>query len=681
MPYTVISDFRLGLDARRSALTSPPGSLASLVNGHITAGGEIEKRKAWVRTALPSNCYGLESTVVDGVVRLTVFGSVAEGDLDAELPANVTYQQLTHPDTPAAVMAAVVHSCVYNGLAFVIADFGADGIVSFYDGTAVDDLSPGRLAAILADADALAAYFAGLIDELDDYTATATDGTVTITGPTGRTFSLLADNEGSVCTEPLDTDPPTVSGVTVTSLIVNASVTPDHGLTDNLYLYYDATPDGSTTGDSFVGTAVDTPVVWDVIAAVGAGVIKGGYELAFKVSTSGGDTYTTISIEADVVYGTTGTKHISLALSDFTLMAGPPAYYLAFVTLDADPLVSDPTIIPTLFSSGTAPVSGSIPQSQFDVTAVEASGTITIDNVIVDEGGANETELLDGAVTATADDPAATATAIAASIVAAGNNFTATAVNRTVVIRATANYATWNGKSVVVKTTGGIAIGKCALNFSLLPGSATLPTWDNLTVDGADILGSQVVGATSLTASVQSVADTINAYQAEYVAVAVNATLYLSKVNTSSKDQPLSVAVTGSNFLVTGDPGGYGGTGGGAGLITVVVTPSAAQGVMTISQKGFRKAEWETPELTSRVSGGLPPYSYQWQFTDGFTPSTAPLNFDATCEPLSPAAAASKFRFTANTNTPTVGAARKAQLRVVDNLNNVGLSQIVDVYL
>lgn len=48
MPYFTITDFAAGLDLRRSSLTAPAGTLRSMVNCHVTPGGEIEKRGAFV---------------------------------------------------------------------------------------------------------------------------------------------------------------------------------------------------------------------------------------------------------------------------------------------------------------------------------------------------------------------------------------------------------------------------------------------------------------------------------------------------------------------------------------------------------------------------------------------------------------------------------------------------------
>lgn len=51
MPYFTVTDFAAGLDLRRNTLTAPAGTLRSLKNAHITPGGEIEKRFAFVKLA------------------------------------------------------------------------------------------------------------------------------------------------------------------------------------------------------------------------------------------------------------------------------------------------------------------------------------------------------------------------------------------------------------------------------------------------------------------------------------------------------------------------------------------------------------------------------------------------------------------------------------------------------
>lgn len=64
MPDIFVSDFRLGLDVRRSILTAEPGSLYQLDNAVITPGGEVQKCKSFVLVAtLPAGqTQGLHGT-------------------------------------------------------------------------------------------------------------------------------------------------------------------------------------------------------------------------------------------------------------------------------------------------------------------------------------------------------------------------------------------------------------------------------------------------------------------------------------------------------------------------------------------------------------------------------------------------------------------------------------------
>lgn len=58
-----IGNFKFGLDARKSELTSVPGTLVQAENGHINEGAEFEKRKAFVlQGTLPHGCFGLQET-------------------------------------------------------------------------------------------------------------------------------------------------------------------------------------------------------------------------------------------------------------------------------------------------------------------------------------------------------------------------------------------------------------------------------------------------------------------------------------------------------------------------------------------------------------------------------------------------------------------------------------------
>lgn len=79
MAYVIVENFKGGLDTRRSVLASAPGTMSKAENVHITRGGELEKRKAFVAidTGVDTEhqhpfegTYGMESTG-DGVTVFT----------------------------------------------------------------------------------------------------------------------------------------------------------------------------------------------------------------------------------------------------------------------------------------------------------------------------------------------------------------------------------------------------------------------------------------------------------------------------------------------------------------------------------------------------------------------------------------------------------------------------------
>lgn len=51
MPYLAIDDFKAGLDTRKSVLTAPAGSLTILQNAAVSPGGEIQKRRGFIKVA------------------------------------------------------------------------------------------------------------------------------------------------------------------------------------------------------------------------------------------------------------------------------------------------------------------------------------------------------------------------------------------------------------------------------------------------------------------------------------------------------------------------------------------------------------------------------------------------------------------------------------------------------
>jgi hypothetical protein len=81
--YYEIKDFAAGVDLRKSPITAPAGTLRTLTNAHVTAGGEIEKRSSFRHRgdATPGS-FGLVS--IDGLLYTLTYGGsfIAAGGIN-----------------------------------------------------------------------------------------------------------------------------------------------------------------------------------------------------------------------------------------------------------------------------------------------------------------------------------------------------------------------------------------------------------------------------------------------------------------------------------------------------------------------------------------------------------------------------------------------------------------------
>jgi len=125
-----------GVDRTRPRYALPAGSIWSGINGHITRGGDFEKRKAFVaKYSLPTGTLGLQKTSAG----LYVFGHAAS----PSMPTGVSYQRLEHPGGTGTAMTKLLSSDLYNGKIYAIAEYADDSIHHFYDGTVVADWQNG----------------------------------------------------------------------------------------------------------------------------------------------------------------------------------------------------------------------------------------------------------------------------------------------------------------------------------------------------------------------------------------------------------------------------------------------------------------------------------------------------------------------------------------------------------
>ena len=182
MAYTVVTDFKYGMDRRRERAAGTPGTLWVGKNVQISRGGDIQRAKKMVaKYTLPANTFGLGS--LRG--QLYVFGSVES----PTMPVGVQYQRLQAADTSAA-MVEVLDVDNYDGAFYVIARFANGEVHHFEDGNRVTQWD--TVAATSLDLQTIASYLADLIDADADVSASAVGVVITITArEAGTVFTAL----------------------------------------------------------------------------------------------------------------------------------------------------------------------------------------------------------------------------------------------------------------------------------------------------------------------------------------------------------------------------------------------------------------------------------------------------------------------------------------------------------
>ena len=181
MAYVLVEDFRGGLDTRRTVVTSVPGTLVELTNGHLTRGGEIEKRRAFVKVCdLPSGTHGLAAAAG----QIYVFGGAAKARLTfpSDTPNNLNYIQFEHPDATPEDMTKMLGADFFNGKVYGAAQYADGRIYHYWEGqddstvtppNRIDDWFDGRA----RTSTTLSRPSSGVV---------AATGTVTITGGTAN---------------------------------------------------------------------------------------------------------------------------------------------------------------------------------------------------------------------------------------------------------------------------------------------------------------------------------------------------------------------------------------------------------------------------------------------------------------------------------------------------------------
>lgn len=183
MAYLLVDNFRAGMDRRNKRISGKAGTLWTGKNGHITRGGDWERRKKFVNTfTLPTGTTkGLATT--NG--QLFVFGASAT---PGTIPVGVTYQRLQHPSSGSAVITRILSVTLFSGKIYAIAEFDDGNVYHYYDGVRVTAWD--AVSATIASNNAVASALATKIDLNASVSATALSNVVTITASVpGVTFT------------------------------------------------------------------------------------------------------------------------------------------------------------------------------------------------------------------------------------------------------------------------------------------------------------------------------------------------------------------------------------------------------------------------------------------------------------------------------------------------------------
>lgn len=194
-----IQNFGRGLDTRRDVLTTQPGALVQLENGHINPGGEIEKRKAFVQysaliddsTGDPTRLFGLVGTT-NG---LTTF-------VDADGPITVTGLYVRRQPLPNGIdenLMGINDAKVFGGLDWVAAVYSGGYTLDYYNNLIVEDFIEGLQyysdtgvpANVATGYGTLVNYYNTQNNITYPYTSVnSSSGVIDISGPVGQEYTL-----------------------------------------------------------------------------------------------------------------------------------------------------------------------------------------------------------------------------------------------------------------------------------------------------------------------------------------------------------------------------------------------------------------------------------------------------------------------------------------------------------
>lgn len=169
------------------------GTAWTIKNGHISRGGDIQRRKKFVKQngSFPASTSGLYT------INETLYTTGYDAAQAANVPPGITHILTQHP-TPATAIERTLDAEGFDGKLYTIIEFVDGNIYHYYDGARVTDWD--TLAASIGSNNALAAALAKAIDKSPAVSATSSGAVITITSSfpgTAFTIAQSTVNNGS----------------------------------------------------------------------------------------------------------------------------------------------------------------------------------------------------------------------------------------------------------------------------------------------------------------------------------------------------------------------------------------------------------------------------------------------------------------------------------------------------
>lgn len=194
MAYIQVQDIRQGMDRKRNQrVVGELGTAWTIKNGHLTRGGDVERRKKFVRQtgSFPSTTSGLYA------INETLYTTGYSAGEAANVPPGVTHLLMQHP-TPATAIRKTLDGKGFDGKLYAIIEFIDGNIYHYYD---VDRVTAwDTLATNISSNTTLASALAAAVDKSAAVSASASGAIITITSAVaGAAFTITEStvNNGS----------------------------------------------------------------------------------------------------------------------------------------------------------------------------------------------------------------------------------------------------------------------------------------------------------------------------------------------------------------------------------------------------------------------------------------------------------------------------------------------------